>query len=249
MQPTDWHKRYTQQARWTHDLRRYIFEKAGLFSAFKVLEVGCGPGVIISEVSHRTNARSYGLDIDLISLRQAASLAPLCATTCADAHTMPFDDDLFDIVFCHFLLLWVSDPRQVIREMVLVTRLGGNILMLTEPDYGGRIDYPIELAELGRMQEKALQNQGADPMAGRKLAGWCASAGLQIEEVGVLGGQWNAAPSAESQEMEWQVLEDDLNGMVDTQKLDDLRGIDSAAWIKGERVLFVPTFYAWGKKH
>ena len=40
----DWHKRYTQQATWTRDLRSYLFEKAGLANARRVLEVGCGTG-------------------------------------------------------------------------------------------------------------------------------------------------------------------------------------------------------------
>ncbi|PIV25986.1 MAG: SAM-dependent methyltransferase, partial [Anaerolineae bacterium CG03_land_8_20_14_0_80_58_20] len=38
------HERYTQQARWTRDLRAYLFDKAGLRDARRVLEVGCGTG-------------------------------------------------------------------------------------------------------------------------------------------------------------------------------------------------------------
>jgi hypothetical protein len=30
--------------------------------------------------------------------------------------------------------------------------------------------------------------------------------------------------------------------------IDALQEIDQLAWSRGERVLFVPTFYAWGRK-
>jgi hypothetical protein len=48
--------------------------------------------------------------------------------------------------------------------------------------------------------------------------------------------------------MEWQVLEADLEDTLAPARLADLRRIDAAAWEKGDRVLFVPTFYAWGRK-
>jgi len=40
----DWHKRYVQQAGWTSELRNYLFKRAGLSGARRVLEVGCGSG-------------------------------------------------------------------------------------------------------------------------------------------------------------------------------------------------------------
>jgi SAM-dependent methyltransferase len=62
----------------------------------------------------------------------------------ADRHTLPFQP-VFDVTFCHFLLLWVSNPEKVVAEMGRVTRPGGSV-RLAEPDYGGRIDYPESLS-------------------------------------------------------------------------------------------------------
>ena len=47
----DWHQRYTQQAKWTYSLRKYLFEKGGLPRLARVLEVGRGTGAILSEIS------------------------------------------------------------------------------------------------------------------------------------------------------------------------------------------------------
>ena len=44
----NWHSRYLQQAAWTRELRTYVFEQAGISSANRILEVGCGTGAILS---------------------------------------------------------------------------------------------------------------------------------------------------------------------------------------------------------
>ncbi|MCK7482052.1 MAG: class I SAM-dependent methyltransferase [Candidatus Moduliflexus flocculans] len=46
----NWHARYSQQAKWTRNLRAYIFDKIKLDDATRVLEVGCGTGAILSEL-------------------------------------------------------------------------------------------------------------------------------------------------------------------------------------------------------
>jgi SAM-dependent methyltransferase len=244
----DWTARFTQQARWTRDLRAYLFDRVGIQASQRVLEVGCGPGVITAEMHKRTHALIYGLDVHLPSLHEARSSDPRSIFTNGNALNLPFTEGVFDVVYCHFLLLWVGDAQQVINEMARVVHPGGAVLALAEPDYGGRIDYPIALAELGRLQGDALRRQGADPLAGRKVTGWFQRAGLTGVESGILGGQWSVIASPESQEMEWQVLAADLKETLAPNQLSDLRRIDAAAWEKGDRVLFVPTFYAWGRK-
>ncbi|NTW13004.1 MAG: hypothetical protein HGA30_06805, partial [Anaerolineales bacterium] len=58
----NWHTRYSQQAKWTRDLRDYIFGKIKLDNAHHVLEVGCGTGAILSELPPRLSI--HGLDLD-----------------------------------------------------------------------------------------------------------------------------------------------------------------------------------------
>jgi hypothetical protein len=121
------------------------------------------------------------------------------------------------------------------------------VLALAEPDYGGRIDYPPELAELGRLQVASLRQQGAEPELGRRLIGLFTNLGLESVEVGVLGAQWSGAISATEWESEWAVLRSDLGDSLPPSQLERLSQLDALAWQSGVRVLFVPTFYAWGK--
>jgi len=160
---------------------------------------------------------------------------------------MPFPSHTFDIALCHFVLLWVSDPLQVVCEMRRIVRPGGKVLALAEPDYDGRIDYPDRLARLGSLQRESLRHQGAQPGIGRRLRAIFHQAGLMDIESGALGGQWASLPSQEEWRSEWDVLESDLAHLT-TEDLDleSLQSEDWDAWQMGERVLYVPTFYASG---
>ncbi|MGW8251646.1 MAG: class I SAM-dependent methyltransferase [Anaerolineales bacterium] len=246
LSPQDWHLRYSQQARWTHDMRTYLFGRAEIDKAQRLLEVGCGTGAILSDLPAQVPLQ-VGVDIDISSLQLAIRNTPKSRLTQGDGHQLPFPDKCFDITLCHFLLLWVDDPGQVLREMVRVTHSGGAVLALAEPDYGGRIDYPDELSILGEWQKQSLRQQWADPMMGRKLAGLFHRAGLEAVETGVLGGQWSGAPDWEAWEAEWRVLESDLaKTFQDQESWQALKNLDYSAQQNAERVLFVPTFYAWG---
>jgi ubiquinone/menaquinone biosynthesis C-methylase UbiE len=245
----DWHARYNQQAQWTAQLRSYLYKKAGLDDAGRLLEIGCGTGAVLADFPVRAGV--FGMDLSLPALRQAFIHAPGASLCGADASHLPFANGAFDMLMGHFVLLWVSDPLQVVKEMRRVTRAGGAVLALAEPDYGGRIDFPEELAEAGRWQAESLRRQGADPLLGRKLAGIFTRAGLRNVQTGVLAGEWKNAPGGSltdnaQSNLEWDVMAADLAGKVAADDIQRLRRVDELARQRGERVLFVPTFYAWG---
>lgn len=240
----NWHSRYIQQANWTRELREYLFQKTRLQAAERVLEVGCGTGAILSEM--RTNAL-HGLDIQLAALMEARVHAPNAFLTCGDALSLPYADNCFDITFCHFLLLWVSDPKQALHEMKRITREGGHILALAEPDYSARVDEPAELAVLGRWQRESLRRQGADPSLGGGLAELFYQAGIELVETGAIESHEKEALTSTEWELEWAVLENDLTGLVPEDEIQPLKKLDREAWTRGERILHVPTYFVWGR--
>jgi len=180
----DWHSRFLQQAAWTRDLRVYLFERAGLTLARRVLEVGCGSGAILSDLA--TPATVHGLDLEPLRLAEARVHVPAAALVCGNALQLPYPPKVFEITFCHFLLLWVRDPLLALLEMKRVTGTGGAVLALAEPDYDSRVDKPEALAPLGRWQAESLQRQGADPGLGSRLADLFRQADIPPIETGTL---------------------------------------------------------------
>lgn len=244
----DWHARFTQQAGWTGQLRRYLLGRLDLDNDSRILEVGCGTGAITSALNLEIPAQIYGLDLNLPFLRLARLQDRKTAYCGGNGLALPFSDGLLDAVVCHFFLLWIPEPAAALAEMVRVTRPGGSVFALAEPDYGGRIDYPPSLDTLGHWQAEALRRQGAAPNRGRELAGLFHAAGLQAVEMGILGGQWQGQPEPAEIETEWATLADDLAGIIPDEHLAELRKVNLKAWLAGTRVLFVPTFYAVGIK-
>jgi ubiquinone/menaquinone biosynthesis C-methylase UbiE len=240
----NWHSRYTQQATWTRDLRTYLFDRASLVNARRVLEVGCGTGAILRELE--SPAEFYGLDLNPAALAECRIHAPNVTLTRANGLALPYPDQTFDIVYCHYFLLWVHDPLQAVLEMKRMTRKQGHILALAEPDYDARVDKPDELKQLGEWQTESLQRQGADPSFGSRLAETFFQAGIQIHETGTIRGV-EKNPTAEEREMEWAVIEADLADSVSDAEIQKMKLIDKQAWAKDERVLHVPTYFAWGQ--
>lgn len=236
--------RYAQQAKWTRNLRAYIFDKAKLDTASRVLEVGCGTGAILAELPPHTTL--HGLDLDPVALAECRLHAPTASVTQGNALSLPYPNALFEIVYCHFLLLWVTDPLQALVEMKRVTKSGGHVVAFAEPDYLHRIDKPDELVQLGKWQAQALIKQGADPDLGGRLAELFFQAGIKIIETGTIQGADNDA-SPEEWEMEWAVIESDLAGFVKGEDIQKMKILDQQARARGERVLQVPTYFAWGK--
>jgi ubiquinone/menaquinone biosynthesis C-methylase UbiE len=247
----DWHRRYLQQAEWTRDLRAYVFKKAGLEAASRirgtaslVLEVGCGTGAILSELPKQVSL--HGLDIDSTALTQCQVHVPYAFLVQGNAIQLPYSDGIFDITYCHFLLLWVTDPLQALLEMKRVTKSGAHIIAFAEPDYTARLDQPSELVPLGKWQTESLKRQGADPGLGARLADLFFRAGIEIIETGPIqnAGQ---NPSPQEWENEWDVIESDLTGHVPNEEIQKMKHLDQQARTSGERVLYVPTYFAWGQ--
>ena len=237
------HRRYVQQAGWTQHLRRHLLARAGIANAQRVLEVGCGTGAVLRTISPAPRGILHGLDIDLPSLQLAQREVALANLIAGDAHRIPYANASFDIILCHYLLLWLTHPAGALSEMRRVTRPGGAVLALAEPDYGLRVDKPESLAQLGHMQTEALRAQGANPDLGSQLPDLFEAAGFKNVQSGQLESESNH--SSEDRQLEREVLRVDLENRISIDELDKLLKEDTLAWQQGCRVLHVPTFYAW----
>jgi len=244
------HQRFVQQAGWTRAIRERAFSLFGLPGLQRILEVGSGTGAIASELQRVSSALVVGLDRDPSVNNFARASDRRAAYVTGLGEQLPFPPASFDLTCCHFLLLWVANPLAVLLEMKRVTRPGGGVLCLAEPDYGGRIDYPDSLSELSGLQEQSLRTQGADTRVGRRLRSLLHQARLTDVQVGALGGEWADADAAmdEQRDMEWRTLAEDLTGRVSTDKLQALEAEYFRAQDEGSRVLFVPTFFGWGTR-
>jgi ubiquinone/menaquinone biosynthesis C-methylase UbiE len=241
-----WHRQFARQARWTQGTRDYLYRRAGLRQAERVLDVGCGTGAITAELARRTEGLVTGIDIDPQMVAYARQHDSGARYEHGDALDLPYPDQHFDIVTCHYLLLWLRDPLLALREMARVARAEGSVLVCAEPDYGGRLDWPD--LPLREWQILALRKQGADPFIGRLLRHLLVEARM-APEIGVMASVWDLGSIRAEFEAEWAMLWQDVGGTVDAQTFQAARARARAAVDAGTRLVFMPTFYAYARKH
>ena len=99
-----------------------------------VLDVACGAGFLVCAFAPLVR-RVVGVDLSASMLREAEKIAIDFgwANTDfyqADGETLPFADEVFDIVSCKLALHYFPHPARVIAEMKRVARRGGRIVMV-----------------------------------------------------------------------------------------------------------------------
>ena len=99
----------------------------------RVLDVGCGPGVLAAEVARRIPAGSVtGIDASadrLAEARKNFAALPNAQAHLGDATSLPFPDASFDFVYCRFLLEYLRAKEKAVAEMARVCRPGGTVLL------------------------------------------------------------------------------------------------------------------------
>lgn len=95
----------------------------------RVLDVGCGTGILAREALGRvgTNGCVTGLDVNDSMLTVAKQQAPDIAWHQGDVANLPFDDDSFDVVVSQFMLMFVADKAGALSEMGRVLQPGGRL--------------------------------------------------------------------------------------------------------------------------
>ncbi|HKE13888.1 MAG TPA: methyltransferase domain-containing protein [Kofleriaceae bacterium] len=114
---------------------RNLVERVGLRRGQRVLDAGCGTGVVarmaVCEV--RWHGKVTGLDLNSLMLdvaRQASVFVhPEIEWVEGDMQKMPLPDASFDAVLCQWVLQYVPDRAAAVREMHRVLAPGGRLAL------------------------------------------------------------------------------------------------------------------------
>ena len=105
-------------------------------SGERVLDVGCGTGIVSRTVAPRVGdgGQVTGLDLndDMLAVARAASatIRPTIEWRQGDAAALPFADAGFDIVFCQYAIQFFPDPAAALREMRRVLAPDGCLALM-----------------------------------------------------------------------------------------------------------------------
>lgn len=151
-------------------MRAACFTAAGIGPGTRVLELGCGTGVVTRELARivGSHGRVVGVDVcpDLLRVARAGSDAVEYVE--GDAYQLPFAADAFDASCAITLLAHLDDLDGVIAEMIRVTR--GTVMVLDQ-DYQTLVFENSDTRLTRTILQHGADYNVRDGWCGRKLPG------------------------------------------------------------------------------
>jgi ubiquinone/menaquinone biosynthesis C-methylase UbiE len=119
------------------EVRRAWLDFSGARAGDRVLDVGCGTGVVARDLARRVGNRGKVIGIDPserlieVAVRRVKELGieGVVEFRCADGTALPFADGGFDLVVASAVFGHVSNGMEVLKEMIRVARPGGTVLV------------------------------------------------------------------------------------------------------------------------
>ncbi len=149
----------------------------------RVLDVGCGTGILAREIASRIGSagRVVGIDPSPGMLAVAKQPAPAVEWREGVAESLPFPDQSFEVVVSQFALMLFTDRRQALREMLRVLTPGGRLAVAVWDSLDNIPAYASEVALLERMAGR----QAADALRAPFVLGNRKDLAALISEAGV----------------------------------------------------------------
>lgn len=130
----------------------------------KILEVGCGTGVILRKLAQRHGFTGRGLGVDhcksfvdaATNYAEQEDVTDSLEFYVGDAHHLDFKDGEFDILICHTVISHVTEPVKILSEMARVTKKGG-VIAIFDGDYSS-LTYAFPDHSFGHKMDAALAN-------------------------------------------------------------------------------------------
>jgi SAM-dependent methyltransferase len=114
--------------RYSPSLARDTILHLGIVSGDRVLDVGCGPGALTSQLVGVVGAEGVSaVDPSESFLAAFRDRYPGVDARVAPAEALPFEDATFDAAIAQLVVHFMNDPLRGVSEMRRVTRPGGRV--------------------------------------------------------------------------------------------------------------------------
>jgi SAM-dependent methyltransferase len=153
--------------------RRLLLEATGATGADTVLDVACGPGLVVlafaAVARHVTGIDVTPAMIERARVLQAQRGLSNVSWQVGDVSRLPFGDGAFTVVTCRYAVHHFPDPGAAVREMVRVCAPGGRVALIdvfTTPEKAGAYNGMEKLRDPSHVRALTLEELGGLASAG-----------------------------------------------------------------------------------
>jgi SAM-dependent methyltransferase len=165
--------------------RTIVLRSLALRPGQRVLDIGCGPGLLLRELAQQVGpaGRAFGLDLSEpmleVARRRCADLGHVEFAT-GDAAILPYEDASLDVVVTTQVYEYVPDIPGALAEVRRVLRPGGRVAIL-DTDYASLVVHTEDPARLARIVD-AWDEHFVHRGLPRILGGQMSDAGFRLRE-------------------------------------------------------------------
>lgn len=177
---------------WKPELLK-LWQKSKIKTASAVLDLGCGPGFtsmdLLQYISHDCQMTSVDISenfLKFLNSRQTELPVGQKITThrsFIEQLDLPKKD--FDAAFCRWLMIFVQDPEQAIRQVHAHLKSKAQFVMQEYVSYDS-MDLVPDFTHMRPVVDaifKSWREQGGDPNRGKKLPYWLEKVGFKVIEI------------------------------------------------------------------
>jgi ubiquinone/menaquinone biosynthesis C-methylase UbiE len=106
-----------------------IVRKLSLKKGERFLDVGCGSGVLLSELVKRAEIAGMGIDFAKKEIEIAKANFPHLPFQIGSVESIPFPDQAFDKILCYSVFHYIVEWKPALQELLRVCKDGGMILL------------------------------------------------------------------------------------------------------------------------
>jgi SAM-dependent methyltransferase len=121
---------YTMESESRRNQRRINFVQQYCKSPSKLLDVGCAKGFFLFHAK-KAGFEPYGIDISNYAIHEGQKLFGDSVVCCNVEESIPFSDEVFDVITCWDLIEHLRNPFAVLRNLGKKLKKGGLIFVET----------------------------------------------------------------------------------------------------------------------
>jgi SAM-dependent methyltransferase len=151
--------------RYSTGLAPAFADASGIRPDMRVLDVGCGPGALTSELARRVGEEQVAaIDPAERFVEACRARHPRAEVRQGGAESLPWPDAAFDAALCSLVIAFMEDTEQGLSEMSRVTRPGGVVsACMWDLQSGGGMTMLCTFWDVAREIDPAVEDESGRP--------------------------------------------------------------------------------------